>query len=155
MDGKNVNQRSTPLNQTSSLEDDGALAGHTSRENVAVIFFRRVGRAFADFGGVISRAFSNLGESFREAFAHVSNAFRGVDSGAALRNVTVARSEYSTRFIDLDKDEDLEETDFFPDNSAQLEQNLTSEKSKKEPDFSENISPRSAGRPSGNPYHLK
>ncbi len=142
MGGNNINQSGTSANQAPRLEDDGgALAGRTSRENVAVIFFRRVGRAFAELGGVISRAFSNLGESFRGAFAHVSNAIRGVDSGPALRNVTVARSEYSTRFIDLDKDEDSEETDLVLDNSASLEQNLTSEESKKESDFSENISP--------------
>jgi len=148
VDRKNVNQRGTSLNQAPRLEEDGvALAGRTSRENVAVIFFRRVGRAFAELGGVISRAFSNLGESFRGAFAHVSNAIRGVDSGPALRNVTVARSEYSTRFIDLDKDEDSEETDLVLDNSASLEQNLTSEESKKESDFSEYISPTVIRKP--------
>lgn len=148
MDRKNVNQRGTSLNQAPRLEEDGvARAGRTSRENVAVIFFRRVGRAFAELGGVISRAFSNLGESFRGAFAHVSNAIRGVDSGPALRNVTVARSEYSTRFIDLDKDEDSEETDLVLDNSASLEQNLTSEESKKESDFSEYISPTVIRKP--------
>ncbi len=148
MDGKNVNQRGTSANQAPRLEEDGvARAGRTSRENVAVIFFRRVGRAFAELGGVISRAFSNLGESFRGAFAHVSNAIRGVDSGPALRNVTVARSEYSTRFIDLDKDEDSEETDLVLDNSASLEQNLTSEESKKESDFSEYISPTVIRKP--------
>lgn len=148
MDRKNVNQRGTYLNQAPRLEEDGvARAGRTSRENVAVIFFRRVGRAFAELGGVISRAFSNLGESFRGAFAHVSNAIRGVDSGPALRNVTVARSEYSTRFIDLDKDEDSEETDLVLDNSASLEQNLTSEESKKESDFSEYISPTVIRKP--------
>jgi len=148
VDRKNVNQRGTSLNQAPRLEEDGvARAGRTSRENVAVIFFRRVGRAFAELGGVISRAFSNLGESFRGAFAHVSNAIRGVDSGPALRNVTVARSEYSTRFIDLDKDEDSEETDLVLDNSASLEQNLTSEESKKESDFSEYISPTVIRKP--------
>ena len=148
MDRKNVNQRGTSLNQAPRLEEDAvALAGRTSRENVAVIFSRRVGRAFAELGGVISRAFSNLGESFRGAFAHVSNAIRGVDSGPALRNVTVARSEYSTRFIDLDKDEDSEETDLVLDNSASLEQNLTSEESKKESDFSEYISPTVIRKP--------
>ena len=148
MDRKNVNQRGTSLNQAPRLEEDGvARAGRTSRENVAVIFFRRVGRAFAELGGVISRAFSNLRESFRGAFAHVSNAIRGVDSGPALRNVTVARSEYSTRFIDLDKDEDSEETDLVLDNSASLEQNLTSEESKKESDFSEYISPTVIRKP--------
>ncbi len=152
MDGKNVNQRGTSLNQVPNLEGDGgALARRTSRENVVVIIFRHVGRAFADLGGMISRAFSNLGDSFREALAHVSNAFRGVDSGTALRNVTVARSEYSTRFIDLDKDEDSEETDFVLDNGASLEQNLTTEESKKETDFSANISPTVIQKPFNRP----
>ncbi|CAM8624598.1 hypothetical protein MCEGEM3_01591 [Oxalobacteraceae bacterium] len=142
MDGKNVNQRGTSLNQTPLLEDDGgALAGHTSRENVAVIFFRRVGRAFADFGGVISRAFSNLGESFREAFAHVSNAIRGVDSGAALRNVTVARSDYPTIFIDFDTDDESGVEDSIVDNGNLGIKSPTENEAEVPHDFSKNISP--------------
>ena len=145
MGGNKINQSSTSANQTPSLEDDGgALAGHTSRENVAVIFFRRVGRAFVDFGGMISRAFSNLGESFREAFAHVSNAFRGVDSGAALRNInhgTPTTASDLSRIIDFDKEEKLDVDDLTLDERKFDEESSTGNEAKVPIDFSKNISP--------------
>lgn len=142
MDGKNVNQRGTSLNQPPRLEEDGiALGEHAPRENVAVIFFRRVGRAFADFGDMISRAFSNLGESFREAFAHVSNAIRGVDSGTALRNVTVARSDYPTIPIDFDTDDESGAEDLIVDDGNLGIKSPTENEAEVPRDFSENISP--------------
>ena len=145
MDGKNVNQRATSLNQTPLLEDDGgALAGHTFRENVAVIFFRRVGRAFADFGGVISRAFSNLGESFRGAFAHVSNAIRGVDSTAALRNVNNGsrnQSNYFERYGNLDTDDESDVADPIVANGNLGKKSPTENEAEVPHDFSKNISP--------------
>ncbi len=144
MGGNKINQSSTSANQTPSLEDDGgALAGHTSRENVAVIFFRRVGRAFVDFGGMISRAFSNLGESFREAFAHVSNAFRGVDSGVALRHInngTPTTASNLSRTIDFDTDDESGAEDFIVDDRFGKE-SPTENEAEVPHDFSENISP--------------
>lgn len=145
MGGNKINQSSASANQTPSLEDDGgALAGHTSRENVAVIFFRRVGRAFADFGGMISRAFSNLGESFRGAFAHVSNAIRGADSAAALRNVNNGsrnQSNYLGRFGNLDDDDESGVEDPIVDNENLGIKSTTENKDEVPRDFSQNISP--------------
>ena len=144
MDGKNVNQRGTSLNQPPRLEEDGiALGRHTPRENIAVIFFRRVGRAFADLGGMISRAFRNLGESFRGAFAHVINAIRGIDSAAALRNVNNGsrnQSNYLGRYGDLDTDDKSDAEDLIVDDRFGKE-SLTDNEDKVSHDFSKNISP--------------
>jgi hypothetical protein len=146
MDGKNVNQRGTSLNQPPRLEEDGiALGRHTPRENIAVIFFRRVGRAFADLGGMISRAFSNLGESFRGAFAHVSNAISGVDSGTALRNVNNGsrnQSNYSGRYGDLDADDESGAEGLIVDGRNFGKESLTGNEDKVPHDFSEIISPK-------------
>jgi hypothetical protein len=154
MGGNKINQSSRSANQTPLLEDDGgALAGHTSRENVAVIFFRRVGRAFADFGGMISRAFSNLGESFRGAFAHVSNAIRGADSAAALRNVNNGsrnQSNYLGRYGDLDTDDESDAEDLIVDDRFGKE-SLTGNEDKVPHDFSEDISPAVSQTPVGQP----
>jgi hypothetical protein len=145
MGGNKINQSSRSANQTPLLEDDGgALAGRTSRENVAVIFFRHVRRAFADLGGMIARAFSNLGESFRGAFAHVSNAIRGVDSAAALRNVNNGsrnQSNYLERHGKLDADDESDAEDLAVDDRFGKE-SLTGNEDKVPHDFSENISPK-------------
>jgi hypothetical protein len=146
MGGNKINQSGTSVKHTARFEEDGSLRGDTSRANPAVIFFRNVRRAFADFGGMISRAFSNLGDSFRGAFTHVSNAIRGVGHGTAIRNVNDARvkpSDYISRYGDLDSDEDSDsdEMDIDLTCSNVSEKNSTKEEIKKEIDFSEIISP--------------
>ncbi len=143
MSGNDIKPSSRVVNQGEAFESDGGILRERPSENVARIFFQRVGRAFSDLGSMISRAFSNLADSFRGAFAHVSDMIRGVDSDTALRNVTAHRPVGWTHSIDLDEEESGDEN--FDANIGEVsEQSLVDDKNVKKTDFSENISPPSS-----------
>ena len=140
MSGNDIKPSGTAVNQRQILEPDGGILGDRPHGNAALIFFRRVGRAFADLGGAISRAFSNLAERVRGAFDHVNNAIRGVDRDNALRNVTAPGSGYSAYSFDLDEEESGDEN--FDANSGKVsEQSSVDDKNAKETNFSKDISP--------------
>ena len=144
MGGNKIEPSGGAANQNYSSEADGSILRGRSDGNAALIFFRRVGRAFADLGGAISRAFSHLADRVRGAFDHVNNAIRGVDRDAALSHVNQGSNTRPVRpYLDIDLDEE-ESSDFDIanlDTRNLSEQYSANDDNKKETDFSGVISP--------------
>ncbi len=136
MGGNKIKQGVTTGNQTPAAEAGEVISPGRSGENPALIFFRRVGRAFSEFGSLISTVFSNFVDSVRGACAHVEQAFRGANRDAAFRNVNQNRVfGPPSAIIAFDIDEPSDDESFEIEDSEGKEENLPADTSEEKRDF--------------------